>query len=163
MLSLCNSTFIHLGLRLGNAGFIEYAQKLGFNVKINNQSPPALLGNASIGQQGVLVSPLQIANLYATIGRKGFYSPWRIVSQIRNHQGDVIQEFPVKRPEQILKAETCAFLIKALAEVTRERDRSTGLVGRGMVRQEKQGRLKLMKRVRLLLGLRGFLHWKILV
>ncbi|MGI6144585.1 MAG: peptidoglycan D,D-transpeptidase FtsI family protein [Peptococcia bacterium] len=116
----CNSTFIHLGLRLGNAGFIEYAQKLGFNVKINNQSPPALLGNASIGQQGVLVSPLQIANLYATIGRKGFYSPWRIVSQIRNYQGDVIQEFPVKRPEQILKAETCAFLIKALAEVTRE-------------------------------------------
>ena len=79
-----------------------------------------MLGNASIGQQGVLVSPLQIANLYATIGRKGFYSPWRIVSQIRNYQGDVIQEFPVKRPEQILKAETCAFLIKALAEVTRE-------------------------------------------
>ena len=116
----CNTTFIKLGLRLGNAGFMEYAQKLGFNVKINIQSPPALLGNASIGQQGVLVSPLQIADLYATIGRRGFYSPWRIVSQIRNYQGDVIQEFPVKKPVQILKPETCAFLINALAEAARE-------------------------------------------
>jgi len=116
----CNSTFIQLGLRLGNAGFIEYSKKLGFNVKINNQSPSAMLGNASIGQQGVLVSPLQIANLYATIGRRGYYSPWRIVSHIRNYQGDVIQEFPVKRPEQILKTETCAFLIDALAEATRD-------------------------------------------
>ena len=115
----CNCTFINLGLRLGNTGFSEYAQKLGFNVKINDQSPPALLGNASIGQQGVLVSPLQIADFYATIGRRGYNSPWRILSHIRNYQGEMIQEFPVKRSQQVLKAETCAFLMDALAAATR--------------------------------------------
>lgn len=114
----CNSTFIQLGLRLGNEKFIHYAEKLGFTVRLNSLSPPAMLGNASIGQQGVLVSPLQIANLYATIGRGGRYSPWRIVSEVRNYQGDVIQDFPAKTPEQVLKPETCAFLMEALAEAT---------------------------------------------
>lgn len=116
----CNSTFIQLGLRLGKEKFIHYAKKLGFTIRMNNQSPPALLGNASIGQQGVLVSPLQIANLYATIGRKGRYCPWRIVAEVRNFQGDVIQQFPVKTQEQVLKPETCAFLMEALVEATRE-------------------------------------------
>ncbi|MDD2212106.1 MAG: penicillin-binding transpeptidase domain-containing protein [Clostridia bacterium] len=116
----CNTTFIQLGLRLGNVRLAYYAARLGFTIKINHQSPPALLGNASIGQQGVLVSPLQIANLYATIGREGLYRPWHLVAQVRNYQGDVIQEFPHKIPVQVLKPSTCAFLKDALAAATRE-------------------------------------------
>ena len=98
---------------------MHYAQKLGFEIKVNNQSPLALLGNASLGQQGVLVSPLQIANLYATIGRGGLYCPWRLVAQIRNYQGDIIQEFQPGIPKQVLKPATCAFLKEALSEATR--------------------------------------------
>ncbi|MGI6588971.1 MAG: peptidoglycan D,D-transpeptidase FtsI family protein [Peptococcia bacterium] len=115
----CNTTFIQLGLRLGSSKFLHYAKKLGFEIKVNNQSPPALLGNASLGQQGVLVSPLQIANLYATIGRGGLYCPWRLVAQIRNYQGDIIQEFQPAIPRQVLKPATCAFLKDALTEATR--------------------------------------------
>jgi penicillin-binding protein 2 len=115
----CNTTFIQLGLRLGGTKLLHYAQKLGFEIKVNNQSPPALLGNASLGQQGVLVSPLQIANLYATIGRGGLYCPWRLVAQIRNYQGDIIQEFQPGIPKQVLKPATCAFLKEALSEATR--------------------------------------------
>lgn len=110
----CNTTFVKLGLLLGNARFYEYAAKLGFTVSVNNLSPPALIGNASIGQQGVLVSPMQIANLYATIARRGLYQPWRILAEIRNYQGDVIYENPSKPPIQVISAPTCEILKKAL-------------------------------------------------
>ncbi len=128
----CNTTFVQLGLRLGKSKFAQYAAKLGFTININNQSPPALIGNASIGQQGVLVSPLQIANLYATIGRNGIYRPCRIVAQIRNYQGDVIQEFPGKIGTQVLKASTCAVLKDSLSAATRiGTGRQAWIEGRG--------------------------------
>lgn len=111
----CNTTFVQLGLRLGGAKLAEYAAKLGFTISVGGNSPPALVGNAAIGQEGVLVSPLQIANLYATLGRNGYYRPWRIVSEIRNYQGDVIQEYPGKPPVQVISENTCEILIKDLA------------------------------------------------
>lgn len=116
----CNITFIQLGLRLGSAKLAEYAAKLGFQLNLGEHSPPALLANTSIGQQGVLVSPLQIANLYATIGRNGVYYPYRIVSQIRNYQGDVIRDFPQEFGEQILQPATCAFLKDCLTNAVKE-------------------------------------------
>lgn len=128
----CNSTFIQLGLRLGNNKFSEYAAKLGFHVNLDPQAPPALLGNASIGQQGVLVSPLQIANLYATIGRNGVYRPYRIVTQIRNYQGDIIQDLPIEYGEQILQPSTCAYLKDCLSSATRDgTGRQAWIEGRG--------------------------------
>ncbi len=110
----CNTTFVQLGLRLGNSKLKEYAAKLGFDISISNASVPALVGNASIGQEGVLVSPLQIANLYATIARNGAYQPCRIVSEIRNYQGDVIQEFPARPALQVISANTCKILTQTL-------------------------------------------------
>lgn len=115
----CNATFIQLGLRLGNDKLQYYAAKLGFTLNINAGSPPALIGNTSIGQEGVLVSPLQIANLYATLGRNGLYQPWRTIMEIRNYQGDVIQDYPRKAPERVLTEETCKILNQALIETAR--------------------------------------------
>ncbi|PKM88555.1 MAG: hypothetical protein CVU87_07265 [Firmicutes bacterium HGW-Firmicutes-12] len=114
----CNTTFVKLGLRLGNIKFAEYAAKLGFTVNVNSMSPPALVGNASIGQQGVLVSPMQIANLYATLARDGQYKPWRILAEIRNYQGDVIYEYPSKPAIQAISSKTSGILNKALINAT---------------------------------------------
>lgn len=110
----CNTTFIQLGQRLGNDKLREYAAKLGFAVNLTSSSPPALLGNASIGQQGVLVSPLQVANLYATIARKGWYCPCRLVSSIRNYQGEVVFEESPAPSVQVMSEDTAALLQKAL-------------------------------------------------
>jgi len=115
----CNTTFIQLGLRLGNEKMQQYAAKLGLTVNINSSSPPALLGNTSIGQQGVLVSPLQIANLYATLAREGLYQPWRTIAEIRNYQGDVIQQYPRKAAERVLQPETCRILNQALIDTAK--------------------------------------------
>lgn len=110
----CNTTFVQLGLRLGSAKLVQYAAKLGFTINVDDYSPPALIGNASIGQQGVLASPLQVANLYATIARNGYYRPWRIVKEIRNYQGDVIHEYPLQPSLQAISPATAASLREAL-------------------------------------------------
>lgn len=127
----CNTTFVKLGLRLGNEKIAEYAAKLGFTINVDSTSPPALLGNASIGQQGVLVSPLQIANLYATIGRNGYYRPHQMINSIRNYQGDIVKEFPVKPPIQVLSKNTCSVLKKALVQAAQVGSGSTGWVDNG--------------------------------
>lgn len=115
----CNMTFVQLGLRLGNTKLTEYASKLGFIININASSPPALIGNASIGQEGVLVSPLQIANLYATLARNGLYHPNRIVSEIRNYQGDIVQDYPRQAPERVISQETSQILKEALTRTAK--------------------------------------------
>ena len=125
----CNTTFVQLGQRLGGQKLAEYAAKLGFALSISNSSPPALVGNASIGQQGALVSPMQIANLYATIARGGYYRPCRLVAQIRNYRGDVIHEYPGLPPLRAISPETCNILIEALVTTAR-----TGSAHPGWVR-----------------------------
>jgi penicillin-binding protein 2 len=124
----CNTTFVKLGLRLGNTKFSEYATKLGFTVNVNSMSPPALVGNASIGQQGVLVSPMQIANLYATLARDGQYQPWRILKEIRNYKGDIIYEYPSKPSIQAISTQTCEILNKALINATKNGSGQSGWI-----------------------------------
>ena len=129
----CNTTFVQLGQRLGGQKLAEYAAKLGFAITITSSSPPALVGNASIGQQGALVSPMQIANLYATIARNGYYRPSRLIAQIRNSQGDVIHEYPGLPALQAVSRETCAALKEALAIAARTGSASPGWVRSGGV------------------------------
>ena len=119
LIKSCNSIFVQLGLRLGADKLMFYANNLGFEIDLGDSIPPALLGNASLGQEGVLVSPLQIANLYATIARGGLYKPCRLVAEIRNYQGDLIQDFPTALPRRVLKTSTCQILKEALSEVCR--------------------------------------------
>ncbi|MFY9174548.1 MAG: penicillin-binding transpeptidase domain-containing protein [Peptococcia bacterium] len=115
----CNTTFIQLGQRLGNEKLRSYAEKLGITIHLKANSPPAFLGNSSIGQEGVLVSPLQIANLYATLAREGLYLPWRTVAEIRNYQSDLIQEYPQQAPQRVLQGRTCQLINQALIETAR--------------------------------------------
>jgi len=119
LIKSCNTSFVQLGQRLGNDLLREYAGKLGIRTELQAGSPPALLGNTSIGQEGVLVSPLQIANLYATLARGGIYLPWRIVAEIRNYQGDVIQEYHQQLPQRVLQEETCRVINQILLETAR--------------------------------------------
>lgn len=97
----CNPTFIQLGIRLGRTQIINYAEKLhitdetiiGYNpgnigsyVKIDGGEPA--LGNASLGQEGVMISPLQIASLLATVADDGFWAPPSLVKYTVDQTGN---------------------------------------------------------------------------
>ncbi|MEN6327507.1 MAG: penicillin-binding protein 2 [Syntrophomonas sp.] len=83
----CNPTFIAAGLKLGRENLLKYVGKvhltderlIGYNsssgsyVRINPGEPA--LGNACLGQEGVMLTPLQMTSLIATIADDGKWAP----------------------------------------------------------------------------------------
>jgi peptidoglycan glycosyltransferase/penicillin-binding protein 2 len=114
----CNPAFIEIGLNLGRQRLIEYAEKMhvtderiiGFDqyssgsyVKINPGAPA--IGNACLGQQGIMVSPLQVASLIATIADNGNWAPPCLVRYTTDQAGK--KEIPVKpEKKQVISQET---------------------------------------------------------
>ncbi|QGT98911.1 hypothetical protein SYNTR_0318 [Candidatus Syntrophocurvum alkaliphilum] len=97
----CNPTFIDIGIRLGHQTLLQYVdlfqltnesitgytqQRAGSYVDISSSNPA--IGNASIGQQGVKLTPLQIANLFATIADDGSWKAPSLVRSITDYDGN---------------------------------------------------------------------------
>jgi peptidoglycan glycosyltransferase/penicillin-binding protein 2 len=114
----CNPVFIQIGQRLGREKILIYSQRLhlldtniiGFN---NNQPASQIsinpgkrsLANASLGQHGVMLTPLQICSLIATIADGGKWETPSLLSYIIDQNGKrVYPENPA--PEQVLTPET---------------------------------------------------------
>ena len=105
----CNGYFVWLGQKLGRQTLQEKAEafKLGTTTGIplgesagNIPSPEEMpylgdLGNVSIGQGDVLVTPLQITRMMATIVNNGRDVYPRLVSEIIDTSGNTVREFPV--------------------------------------------------------------------
>jgi len=99
----CNSAFIEIGLRLGRARLLEFCHGAGFffqdiigysgaqqGSKLTIDYGEAALGNASLGQQGVMMTPLQVANMVATVADDGVFKQPRLVKGIS--RGDFFTE-----------------------------------------------------------------------
>ena len=97
----CNPTFIRVGLRLGRSQVLNYVDKLhltdetiigydtgdmGTYVRIDRGEPA--LGNASLGQEGVMISPLQIASLLSTVADDGYWAPPALVKYTIDQKGN---------------------------------------------------------------------------
>lgn len=96
----CNPTFIKVGLKLGRARLLQQVAELHLtDGKLVGMEPinapgnvvidggDAALGNACLGQQGVMLTPLQICSLLATIADDGYWAPPSIVKYTLDHQG----------------------------------------------------------------------------
>lgn len=87
----CNVTFVDVGLKLGRKKLEEYMlNKFGFGLEENKRLDSARArANGIIGQELFRVSPLEIANMMATIARDGYHQkivdPWnnRLVKAIK--------------------------------------------------------------------------------
>ncbi|MGI6412765.1 MAG: peptidoglycan D,D-transpeptidase FtsI family protein [Syntrophomonadaceae bacterium] len=114
----CNPAFIEVGLRLGRNKLMEYAERLrlcdstinGFDYKSSsfihiNPGQPAL-GNASLGQQGVMLTPLQLSSLIATIADDGYWAPPSIVRYTIGQDGKASPVAGLKK-EAVLSRDTC--------------------------------------------------------
>jgi penicillin-binding protein 2 len=118
----CNTYFMDLGLRTGRNSLIETAREFGIGQSLGfllpDESPGCMpdpkyvlavhhrymgagdVANSSIGQGDVLITPLQAANLMATIANGGTLWRPRIVSQLEDSNGKIIKQFT---PEVIRK------------------------------------------------------------
>ncbi len=96
----CNPSFIEIGLRLNRNRLLDYVEKfhitdetlLGYNGNrdysyVNIEPVKPALANACLGQQGVMLTPLEIASLIATIADNGQWAPPSLLRYSVNKQG----------------------------------------------------------------------------
>ncbi len=102
----CNSTFIQLGQRIGAMKIIEMAEKLGFNSKVNiglveeekGNLPTGdyllgpSIGNISIGQGQIEVTPLQVNQMTQIIANGGVKKQLYLIDEVVNQLHEKIEE-----------------------------------------------------------------------
>lgn len=128
----CNPAFIQVGLKTGRKKIMQYAQELNLcnpsiiGYSVNNRDSHVeidggeiALANACLGQQGVMVSPLQICSLVATIADDGFYREPVLVKSTRDQNGSEAKTvYPQKR--RLITARTAELLQKMMQKTVQE-------------------------------------------
>lgn len=117
----CNSYFVSLGLALGGDNIKKYAALAGLTEQkvigyalaqgkyIDfNSSVVGDVANASIGEKGIRLSPVMVAQLVSLCANGGQRVYPRVVQKVVNSYGDTILELPGKKPEQVISRETAA-------------------------------------------------------
>ncbi|MCR2042824.1 peptidoglycan D,D-transpeptidase FtsI family protein [Anaerosalibacter massiliensis] len=127
----CNSAFIQIGERVGSDKVIDAAKKLGFGEKINiglteevkgnlpkgEETKGPSIGNISIGQGSVEVTPLQITNMIMIIANKGVKKDLSIIKGIVTDDGKMVKEFNKEKNEEVVSEESCKVIDEYMAEV----------------------------------------------
>lgn len=125
----CNPYFIALGQAVGGDLIEEYCYRLGlaeqniigYNVTSMadnidfNHNVPADVANVSIGEKGIRLTPLLVAQLLATIANDGKLVTPRLVSALLDNDGFIVQSFPAKVGSQVVQESSAIALQEMLA------------------------------------------------
>ncbi len=135
----CNPVFIEVGERLGSSRLQKYTSKmhvdkallLGYPLASDSSiviNPgPRALANASLGQQGIMMSPLQVCSMISTIADSGRWSAPRLLRYAVDNQGRKM-ESPAPEKEQVIKPETARLIQKMMEKVINEGTASTAVI-----------------------------------
>lgn len=127
----CNSTFIQIGKRIGSSKILDMARRLNFEEKINIGLPEEIpgnlpkneesvgpaIGNISIGQGQIEVTPLQITNLLMTIANDGVQKPLRLIQGESNDDGHIIKEYNAADDQRVIEQKHAEILLEYLIDV----------------------------------------------
>ncbi len=126
----CNIYFGQAGIKAGENNLLAYALKAGLGTVTGIDLPGEKAGhiprpgdsggalNLSIGQGALLLTPIQMANLTATIANGGNIFRPEITREIRDREGNVIEKFdPVIQNYFFISETTLNVLKEALLAV----------------------------------------------
>lgn len=133
----CNTYFINLGLKCGGAKILEMANRLGFGKPtvfapgIYSESGtlptakslqnPAAVGNFSIGQGDLMVTPVQIACMVCAVANGGMLPTARLVKGIYA-PGGMQTDYPGAVPDRVISQQIAdivkGFMIKTVNQGT---------------------------------------------
>jgi len=136
-----NSVFCNIGKQIGAGTILEYAKRFGFyktpplETPANERAPSGLYkgthlydptdpatqvdpGRLAFGQERMLVTPLQMAMVAATIGNRGVVPKPYVVQKIVTHGGSTVRKAHPATLGRAVKPETAATLTKMMVAVT---------------------------------------------
>ncbi|TCO79312.1 stage V sporulation protein D [Marinisporobacter balticus] len=129
----CNPVFVEVGQRLGVEKYYDYIESFGFDKLTGIDLPgegrailqnkkyvgPVELGTISYGQ-GISVTPLQLINAISAIGNDGKLMEPRIVKELVDDSGNVINRYEPKMIRQVLSEKTSKELRLIMESVVSE-------------------------------------------
>lgn len=115
----CNPVFVQLAQRVGYEEYFDYLELFGLREKTGIDYPgegyailqdeatagPVGLATMSYGQ-GIAVTPIQLITAVSALGNEGKLMQPRIVKELRDDDGNVIQKFDTKVIRQVISKET---------------------------------------------------------
>lgn len=131
----CNTYFINMGISMGSKNLVEMAQRFGLGsaTKIDAQGIPEAPGNlpvvtkyitdgntanTAIGQGDVMATPLQVADLIATVANGGIKNKVNIVDSIVDDDLNKLNVLRKDEGKRIISKEICDQLKMMMEEVT---------------------------------------------
>lgn len=130
----CNSAFIDIGLRTGKEKILGMARRFGFGnptklTKLGlNEAKGRLpnteyesdkeIANIAIGQGEILVTPLQVASMVATIANDGVKNEINLVDSIIDSEGKVVKKVKLIKKQRIISKNTATKLKIMMESVT---------------------------------------------
>ena len=123
-----NIYFAQVGLQIGGAKLTDYAKRFGIGSTPNLDLPaakgqlsdsgsidrPTLLADTSYGQGELLVSPLQMALIYATIANGGVMPTAHYATEVRDAEGHVVRQIAPGPQGQVISPATAKTLTTML-------------------------------------------------
>ncbi|TMC77948.1 MAG: penicillin-binding protein 2 [Chloroflexi bacterium] len=123
-----NIYFAQVGLQIGGGKLAEYAKRFGVGATPKLDLPgakgqlsqsgvldrPTLVADTSYGQGELLVSPLQMALIYAAIGNGGVMPTPHYATEVRDAEGHVVRQVAPGPQGQVVSANTAKTLTTML-------------------------------------------------
>jgi penicillin-binding protein A len=135
-----NTYWAQVGERLGTDTYLEYMGRFGFNADPELDYPPDQMapsgiyeggrllgrgdlvdvGRASIGQERLLTSPLQMAQVAGAVANEGVLMEPTFLQQATDPDGRTIAELDPTRQNRVISEEAAAQVTQMMSAVTRE-------------------------------------------
>jgi peptidoglycan glycosyltransferase len=136
-----NSVYCNIGKQMGARAILEYAKRFGFYSEPPIETPPSERassglyqnhklwypkdpatqvdpGRLAFGQERMLVSPLQMAMVAATVANGGVLMQPHVVKEITSPSGKVVVKESVHKLDRAIKTQTAQELTKMMESVT---------------------------------------------
>ena len=127
----CNTAFAQMGVDTGGQDLYEISQGFGFDRDVPFDLPrgvqsnfpeeivddPPLVAQASIGQNEVQATPLQMALVAAAVANDGVIMEPHVMREVRDDQGDKVAEYDEDEFSQPMSPETAGTLREGMISV----------------------------------------------
>lgn len=129
----CNTVFVELVQKMGNSTFYSYLDAFGFKDTTGIDLPgerrsimyteaaagPVELATMSFGQS-ISVTPIQLLSAVAAIANDGKLMKPRIVKELTNNEGEVIERFEETMVRQVISKQTSTEMLEIMESVVTE-------------------------------------------
>ncbi len=128
----CNPSFIAIGEALGRNNVMKYVERFHLTDEtlqgyvadsdysyVLIEGGPAALGNACVGQKGVMLTPLQLTSMIATIADQGLWKAPSLVRYCVDQQGRT-ETFPDQPKQRVISPQSSALVRQLMEKVITE-------------------------------------------